>query len=61
MSELHLFGWHLGIGEPVRIGPATMLLIVAVYYLALLAGFITATYLTWWMSPTYGASSNDGG
>lgn len=54
------FGWHLGIGEPLRVSGATTLIICAAYYAFLLGGFVLAALMMRWMAPTYGASDNLG-
>ncbi len=55
-----LFGWRFGIGEPLRVGVATLLAVSAAYYLALLGGYRLAAFLSRWMAPTYGADTRAG-
>ncbi len=55
-----LFGWRLGVGEPMRFGAAVMLAGTLAYYLALLGSFGAAAALSRWMAPTYGADRGAG-
>ncbi len=55
-----LFGWRLGVGEPVRLEAPALLAVSGAYYLALLCGFFLTAFLTRWMAPTYGASAEPG-
>ena len=51
-------GWQLGIGEAVVVEPSINLTIAILYYLVLLTGFFVASYLLYWMTPTYGGKAN---
>ena len=51
-----MFGWRLGIGEPVLLSLETSALVGVAYFMVLLAGFLIVSRLTAWMAVTYGAS-----
>ncbi len=53
------FGWRLGV-EPVFLPRATVLLICAAYFVALLFGFLSSAVVARWMAVTYDASQSFG-
>ena len=55
-----VFGWRLGIGEPILFSARVAAFIGGAYFVALLAGFLVASCLTKWMAATYGAESSFG-
>ena len=54
------FGWHMGIGDPLRVSMELTVAICVAYYVFLLVGFNFAVFLMSWISPTYGAEKNLG-
>ena len=53
------FGWRLGV-EPVYLPQAKVLAICAVYFGALLVGFLSSAIIARWMAATYDASQSLG-
>ncbi len=55
-----IFGWRLGIGDPIYLTNNAALAMAGAYYFLLLASFVVASFLTRWMAPTYGADTDIG-
>jgi hypothetical protein len=53
------FGWRLGV-EPVFLPRATVLMVCAAYFVALLFGFLSSAVVARWMAVTYDASQSLG-
>ncbi len=55
-----LFGWHLGMPQPLLLAPAQTILISILYWLLLCFGFFGTVLLARWMGSTYGAEVGSG-
>jgi len=54
------FGWRLGAETPLYLEPATLWLISIAYFIVLLFGFVSTTFISRWMASTYGANASIG-
>jgi len=51
-------GWRIGSGDATRLTPDSALVIVILFYIAMVASIIAIGYMIHWMASTYGASSS---
>jgi len=53
------FGWRLGV-EPLFLPESTVIVIAGAYFVLLLAGFLSAAWVSRWMASTYDADTSFG-
>jgi hypothetical protein len=54
------FGWRLGAAEPLVLPTRSLLLVSAGYFLVLVFGLLSTSFISRWMAPTYGAKTGLG-
>ena len=54
------FGWNIGGVEPIFLSTHELIGISLAYFAALLAGFVSAAFVSQWMASTYGAQRSLG-
>ncbi len=54
------FGWRLGAAEPLLMTRQSLFLVSAAYFLVLVTGLLSTSFISRWMASTYGASTSLG-